>query len=70
MIYEAILSSEISLLTRATRRHIPEDGIRHENNLFLMPGIIFYGNRTLGMEGQVSRQFVPYEHSVLVSWWT
>jgi hypothetical protein len=35
LMMEAILSSETSGLTRATRRHIPEDGIfhrhRHEN---------------------------------------
>jgi hypothetical protein len=35
LMMEAILSSETSALTRATRRHIPEDGIfhshRHEN---------------------------------------
>jgi hypothetical protein len=35
MMMEAIRSTEVSILTRATRRHVPEDGIlhsdRHEN---------------------------------------
>jgi hypothetical protein len=31
LIIEAILSSEISVLARATRRHIPEDRILHSH---------------------------------------
>jgi hypothetical protein len=33
LIMRAIRSSETSVLTRATRRHIPEDGIPHSHSL-------------------------------------
>jgi hypothetical protein len=33
LIMEAIRSSETSVLTRATQRHIPEDGILHSHRL-------------------------------------
>jgi hypothetical protein len=35
LMMEAIRSSETSVLTRATRHHIPEDGILHEMYVFL-----------------------------------
>jgi hypothetical protein len=34
MMMEAIRFSETSVLTRATRRHIPEDGILHVDYLY------------------------------------
>jgi hypothetical protein len=37
---EAIRSSETSVHTRSTRRHIPEDGIFHEHYCFLRCDIV------------------------------
>jgi hypothetical protein len=37
LMMEAIISSETSVLTRTTRRHIPEDGIVHIN-VVMQPG--------------------------------
>jgi hypothetical protein len=52
---EAIHSSETWALTRATRRHVQEDGILHVNRLFvavIAVGILFIIWRNIGKCGQ------------------
>jgi hypothetical protein len=46
-IREAICSSETSILTRATRRHIPEDGILHKH--IQLTNFVFSGYLELRM---------------------
>jgi hypothetical protein len=49
---EAIRSSETSVLPRATRRHIPEDGIQHKECLLAMPVVVIF-KKNISFESQL-----------------
>jgi hypothetical protein len=57
LMMEAIRSTETSILTRATRLHIPEDGILH--------GVIFFLGMVVSMTFIIDSNPVPYKKQKL-----